>query len=234
MIDQTTLQHHIQKHIIGVLMYQKFARFRDLRPPKVDTNLYSYHLKLLQKAKLIEKTTEGYTLTKKGILYIDRVTTSTLDVRSQPKIITMLLVQNGDGDILLFRRRRQPYTNTWTLPYGKLHIDDRSLLEAAHREADEKLELKNQTITHAGDCYIRIRDGEETLMTTLAHVFRLYCDDVKLNDYLQWVQPHKLHSIKLAPAVEKIVARAFFKDPYFFEEFEEKWGNEGEEVNLLQ
>jgi ADP-ribose pyrophosphatase YjhB (NUDIX family) len=234
MIDQTTLQHHIQKHIIGVLMYQKFARFRDLRPPKVDTNLYSYHLKLLQKAKLIEKTTEGYTLTKKGILYIDRVTTSTLDVRSQPKIITMLLVQNGDGDILLFRRRRQPYTNTWTLPYGKLHIDDRSLLEAAHREADEKLELKNQTITHAGDCYIRIRDGEETLMTTLAHVFRLYSDEVKLNDYLQWVQPHKLHSIKLAPAVEKIVARAFFKDPYFFEEFEEKWGNEGEEVNLLQ
>lgn len=234
MIDQTTLQHHIQKHIIGVLMYQKFARFRDLRPPKVDTNLYSYHLKLLQKAKLIEKTTEGYTLTKKGILYIDRVTTSTLDVRSQPKIITMLLVQNSDGDILLFRRRRQPYTNTWTLPYGKLHIDDRSLLEAAHREADEKLELKNQTIAHAGDCYIRIRDGEETLMTTLAHIFRLYSDEVELNDYLQWVQPHKLHSIKLAPAVEKIVARAFFKDPYFFEEFEEKWGNEGEEVNLLQ
>ncbi|HRJ06022.1 MAG TPA: NUDIX hydrolase [Candidatus Saccharibacteria bacterium] len=234
MIEQTTLQHHIQKHIISVLMYQKFARFRDLRPPKVDTNLYSYHLKLLQKAKLVEKTEDGYTLTKKGILYIDRVTTSTLDVRSQPKIITMLLVQNSEGDILLFRRRRQPYTNTWTLPYGKLHIDDRSLLEAAHREADEKLGLKNQTITHAGDCYIRIRDGEETLMTTLAHVFRFYNDDVELNDYLQWVQPHKLHSIKLAPAVEKIVARAFFNDPYFFEEFEEKWGSEGEEVNLLQ
>lgn len=234
MIDQTTLQHHIQKHIIGVLMYQKFARFRDLRPPKVDTNLYSYHLKLLQKAKLIEKTPDGYTLTKKGILYIDRVTTSTLDVRSQPKIITMLLVQNSDGDILLFRRRRQPYTNTWTLPYGKLHIDDQSLIDAAHREADEKLGLKNQAITHAGDCYIRIRDGDETLMTTLAHIFRLYNDDVELSDYLQWVQPHKLHSIKLAPAVEKIVARAFFKDPYFFEEFEEKWGSEGEEVNLLQ
>lgn len=234
MIEQTTLQHHIQKHIVSVLMYQKFARFRDLRPPKVDTNLYSYHLKLLQKAKIIEKTPDGYTLTKKGILYIDRVTTSTLDVRSQPKIITMLLVQNSDGDILLFRRRRQPYTNTWTLPYGKLHIDDRSLIDAAHREADEKLGLKNQTIIHAGDCYIRIRDGEETLMTTLAHIFCLYSDDVELNDYLEWVQPHKLHNVKLAPAVEKIVARAFFKDPYFFEEFEEEWGSEGEEVNLLQ
>jgi ADP-ribose pyrophosphatase YjhB (NUDIX family) len=236
MIEQMTLTHHIQKQIVSVLMYQKFARFRDLRPPKIDTNLFSYHLKLLQKNKFIDKTPDGYTLTQKGILYIDRVTTSTLDVRSQPKIITMLLVQNSSGDILLFRRRRQPYTNTWTLPYGKLHIDDQSLLQAAHREANEKLALddENLEIIHAGDCYIRIRDDNETLMTTLSHIFRFNSDDVVLNDYLQWVQPHKLHTIKLAPAVEKIVARAFFKDPYFFEEFEEKWGSEGEEVNLLQ
>lgn len=234
MIEQIALQHHIQKHIISVLMYQKFARFRDLRPPKVDTNLYSYHLKLLQKNGFVEKVQDGYTLTKKGILYIDRVTTSTLDVRSQPKIITMLLVQNSEGDVLLFRRRRQPYTNTWTLPYGKLHIDDQSLMGAAHRESTEKLGLKNQDIRHAGDCYIRIRDGDETLMTTLAHIFRLENDNVKLSDNLQWIQPHKLHNIKLAPAVEKIVARAFFRDPYFFEEFEEKWGDEGENENLLQ
>ena len=234
MIEQMILQHHIQKYIISVLMYQKFARFRDLRPPKVDTNLYSYHLKLLQKSGFVEKTPDGYTLTKKGILYIDRVTTSTLDVRSQPKIITMLLVQNSDGDILLFRRRRQPYTNTWTLPYGKLHIDDQTLQDSATREAKEKLGIEGKAVTHAGDCYIRIRDNEETVMTTLAHVFRLYTDDIELNEHLLWVQPHKLHNVKLAPAVEKIVARAFFKDPYFFEEFEEKWGNEGEEVNLLQ
>jgi ADP-ribose pyrophosphatase YjhB (NUDIX family) len=234
MIEQTTLQHHIQKYIISVLMYQKFARFRDLRPPKVDTNLFSYHLKLLQKSGFVDKTPDGYTLSKKGIVYIDRVTTSTLDVRSQPKIITMLLVQNSNGDILLFRRARQPYTNTWTLPYGKLHIDDNSLLQAAHREAKEKLGLADQHIVHAGDCYIRVRDNDETVMTTLAHIFRFTADDVKLTDNLQWVQPHKLHSIKLAPAVEKIVARAFFKDPYFFEEFEEMWGSENGDERLVQ
>lgn len=223
MIEQASLEHNIQKYIIGVLMYQKTARFRDMRPPKVDTNLYTYHLKLLQKGNFIEKGDDGYRLTKKGVLYIDRVTTSTLDVRSQPKIITMLLVQNSEGDILLFRRRRQPYTDTWTLPYGKLHIDDQTLVAAAGREANEKLHINANPIRHAGDCYIRIRDKDETVMSTLAHICRFEQDDIPLNEYLQWVQPHKLHTIKLAPAVDKIVARAFFNDPFFFEEFEEAW-----------
>jgi len=208
---------------MSVLMYQKFARFRDMRPPKTDTNLYSYHLKLLQKHGFVEKTAEGYTLGKQGVLYIDRVTTSTLKVRTQPKIITMLLVQNSDGQILLFRRMRQPYTDQWTLPYGKLHINDPSLEAAAQREAFEKLKLKNQPVTHAGDCYIRVNDKGETIMSTLVHVFRLESDKIKPDEHQKWVKPHRLHEYELAPAVEKIVARTFFRDPYFFEEFSENW-----------
>ena len=158
MIERNDIEHHIQKHIISVLMYDKYARFRDLRPPKIDTNLYSYHLKLLQKRGFVAKTPQGYSLDKKGILYVDRVSTSTLTVRTQPKIIVMLLVQNSNGDVLLYKRVRQPYTDQWTLPYGKLHIEDETLEKAAIREAYEKLGLKDQHVEHAGDCYIRIRD----------------------------------------------------------------------------
>lgn len=206
-------------------MYQKVARFRDMRPPKTDTNLYSYHLKLLQKQGVVDKVDDGYTLGKQGILYIDRVTTSTLKVRNQPKIITMLLVQNSEGEILIYRRVRQPYTDQWTLPYGKLHIDDPSLEAAAQREAFEKLKLKNHPVVHAGDCYIRVKDGSETVMSTLAHIFRCESDDITPDDRQKWVKPHRLHEYDLAPAVEKIVARTFFRDPYFFEEFEEDWYN---------
>ena len=135
----------------------------------------------------------------------------------------MLVVQNGDGDVLLYRRERQPFTNQWTLPYGKLHLDDETLNAAAHREAREKLRHDNQTIRHSGDCYIRIKDGTETLMSTLVHVFRMEADDLTLDDRQKWVRPHKLSDYELAPAVEKIITRSFFNDPYFFEEFEEAW-----------
>ena len=111
---QHIISHHIQKYIIEVLIHQQYARFRDLRPPKIDTNLYSYHLKILQKQGLVTKTDEGYTLTPEGLIYVDRVSLKKLNIRTQPKIVSMLVVQNSNGDVLLLRRSKQPYINTWT------------------------------------------------------------------------------------------------------------------------
>ena len=217
------ITHHIQKHIIGVLIHQKYARFRDLRPPRVDTNLYSYHLKIVQKDGWVDKTPDGYTLSQEGLAYVDRVSLKQLNIRGQPKIISMLVVQNSNGDVLLLRRTKQPYIDTWTLPYGKTHIDDPSMIEGAKREWREKLGNQPVHITHAGDGYIRVRKDDVIISTTFAHIFYVTDDNVKISEKLQWVRPHKLSQFTLAPAVEQIVARTFFRDPYFFEEFEENW-----------
>lgn len=220
MFDKNPINHHIQKHIIGVLIHQKYARFRDLRPPRTDTNLYSYHLKVLQKDGWVVKVDEGYTLSEKGLVYVDRVSIKKLNIRSQPKIISMLVVQNNDGDVLLQKRTKQPYIDTWTLPYGKAHIDDKSTLASAVREWKEKLgTTPPQDITHAGDCYIRIVHEGEILTSTLAHVFYACSNMVVANENVQWARPHKLAQYDLAPAVEQIVARTFFRDPFFFEEY---------------
>lgn len=217
------IAHHIEKYIIGVLYHQKIARFRDLRKPHVETNLFSYHLKRLVKSGFVKKVEGGYSLDEKGLAYVDRVSEKSMNVRTQPKIVTMLVVQNSDGDVLMHRRDKQPYIDTWTLPYGKLHIDDTSIAEAAQREAKEKLGIKHPPADHAGDCYIRVCSGGAILSSTLVHVFRFNADDVTLTDRLQWVRPHKLNQLDLAPAVEPIVARTFFRDPYFFEEFDVDW-----------
>jgi len=219
MLELTEVNHHIQKYILSILMRQKVGRFRDLRAPKVDTNLFSYHLKLLTKSGFVDKVDGGYTLGIKGLEYIDRVNADKLFVRSQPKIITMLVVQNSDGDLLLQRRTKQPYIDTWTLPYGKLHIDDATILAAAQREAHEKLGLIDQTSVHAGDCYIRVKNGDEIISSTLVHVCRFDRDGIEINDNLKWVRPHKLAQYDLAPAVQDIVARTFFRDQFYFEEF---------------
>ncbi|MDB5165315.1 MAG: hypothetical protein JWM00_205 [Candidatus Saccharibacteria bacterium] len=225
MFEQIKLDHHIQRHIVGVLMFQKLARFRDLRPPKTDTNLFSYHLKVLMKEGLVDKLDAGYTLSQNGMSYVDRVSTQKFTVRSQPKVITMMVIQNSEGDVLLQRRTKQPYIDTWTLPYGKIHIDDSSLEVAAKRETYEKLDLKDQPMTHAGDCYIRVKVGGTILSTTIAHIFRFNRDDITPNQNTVWARPHKLAQYRLAPAVESIVTRSFFGDDHFFEEFEEDWYN---------
>lgn len=223
MLESVSVTHHIQKHIIDVLMYTPIARFRDLRPLKTDTNLFTYHLNALTKAGMVDKVEGGYTLSTRGLSYVDRVSTEKKVIRTQPKIITMLVIQNGDGDILLQRRTKQPYINTWTLPYGKLHVEDKTVKEAAQREAFEKLGLENPDLEHAGDCYIRVWADGKLLSTTLAHVFRSYREYVVEDKDLTWARPHKLNQYALAPAVEEIMTRTFFKDPFYFEEFDVHW-----------
>lgn len=245
MFEQATIQHHIQRGIVSVLTKQEFARFRDLKPTNVDTNLFSYHLKLLQKAGFIAKTEQGYTLAEKGLQYVDRANTAEMKLRSQPKIITMLLIQDGYGKVLLQKRAKQPYINTWTLPYGKMHIDDESVLAAARRESQEKLGFDPHKMRHVGECYIVVgrsikvateapsagtfTDGDTVPVhtkhmlqiesRTLAHIVRFETDAIAASDTLQWVEPLNLPKLKLAPAVEEIVSRSFFGDEFFFEEF---------------
>lgn len=211
-------------------MTSEYARFRDLRPKGVETNLFSYHLKALVAAGYVNKTEKGYTLSPKGLVYVDRVSSDKMKLRTQPKIITMLLVQNSDGQVLLQKRNKQPYINAWTLPHGKIHINDASVSTAATREAAEKLHHTPKVVTHVGDCYILVRQSEKdapshsetspVVSRTLAHIVRFETDTISSSAHLQWVEPLNLPQLKLAPAVEQIVARAFFNDKFFFEEFE--------------
>jgi ADP-ribose pyrophosphatase YjhB (NUDIX family) len=171
---------------------------------------------------MIDRDDDGYTLSTLGLAYADRVNEERQIVYQQPKIITMFVIQNSDGDILLQKRTKQPYIDTWNLPNGKLHIDDDSLAVAAQQLILRKLNVKKQDSNHAGDCYIRVSQGDAPISVTLAHIFTFNRDNIQM-DNTQWVQPHKLHKLDLAPAVEQIVARTFFRDLFFFEEFEESW-----------
>lgn len=217
--EYTSVNHKIQKHIIDLLMYQKNARFSELRPPRTDTNLFAYHLKRLVKLGLVDVVEDGYTLGVQGLA----------SVQPHPKIMTLFVIQNGDGDILLEKQTQQPFIDTWTLPNGKVQAEDSSLKEAAQREVAEKLRLTNQEIEHAGDCYIRVHAKGMPLSTTLVHVFRFYKDDIETDDGIIWARPHKLRDLALAPAVEEIMARTFFKDPFYFEEYDVDWYTEEHE-----
>lgn len=219
MFEKEFVKHTIDRHILGVLLGREYARFSDMRPPRVDTNLYSYHLKTMLSGGWVEKTDQGYTLTPKGLAYVDRVSASTVVMRRQPKIITMLLVQNSEGDVLMMKRQKQPYIDTWTLPYGKIHIEDESIIEAGKREAEEKLHFISFDLRHSGDCYIRVYEADQILTSTLAHIVRFETDDIAETDTLKWFSPLAITKLRTAPAVNEIIARSFFGDKFFFEEF---------------
>lgn len=222
-MEQKQLKHQIQKYIISILIHKKYARFSELRPPKTDTNLFSYHLKVLEKDKWIEKSVTGYTLGKNGLMYAERMNNEKLNFHSQENTIIMFLIQNSEGDVLVYQQNEQPYIDTWTLPRGQAGVGDDSIETSARRISLGKLNYSPKIIRHAGDAYIRVRMDSELLSNTFVHIFRFETDDIVETELLKWVQPLKLLSLDLARAIEDIVSRSFFGDQHFFAEFTHDW-----------
>ena len=74
-----------KQHILSQLKQKQFARFSDIKPAKVSTNTFSYHVKKLIKNGWIIKSDQGYTLGMRGLAYVDRDTAGK-EVRSQPNV----------------------------------------------------------------------------------------------------------------------------------------------------
>jgi hypothetical protein len=224
MFEYDIITHRIQKAIIAYLMEHEVARFRDMRPPKTDTNLYSYHLKLLLKQGYVVKTDQGYVLGLRGMVYVDRVSTATVKLRPQPKIITMLVIQDDEGRVLMFDKKRQPFIGKRTLPYGKLHNDDISVYDAARREIKDKLaDMTIDNLRHAGDTYIHITHQGEVAMSTLVHIFYGTTASELPLEQLYWVEPLDITYETSAPGVVEVVQFALISKEFFFEEVVTEW-----------
>jgi 8-oxo-dGTP pyrophosphatase MutT (NUDIX family) len=224
MFEYEPIAHTIQKHIMAYLMDHETARFRDMRPPKTDTNLYSYHLKLLLKQGFVVKTDDGYRLGMRGAVYVDRVSSATVKLRPQPKIITMLVIQNDEGQVLLFKKKRQPFIGLWTLPYGKVHNGDISVRDAALREIDEKLNgLSVPNLKHIGDSYLHVTYEGSVALSTLVHIFYGTTVDTLRDGTHHWVEPLDIRDAESAPGIVEVVQFALISKTYFFEEVSTEW-----------
>jgi ADP-ribose pyrophosphatase YjhB (NUDIX family) len=104
-----------------------------------------------------------------GKLYADQVNLKTLKVRRQPKIVTLVAVQNSKGQWLLYKRKHQPLINQIGFPYGKLHLGE-TVQEAAERELMEKTGMTCK-LTHKGDGYIIIHEENEPVSQICFHLF---------------------------------------------------------------
>lgn len=116
------------------------ASYSQLKQPGVESNLFMYHLQQLIKAGLVQKEDKRYSLTKTGKQYADRLSLKTMEPRLQPKIISILVVNDNDGKYLILERLHQPFIGTKGFPSGKIHFGE-ALIDAAYRELNDKANL---------------------------------------------------------------------------------------------
>lgn len=161
--------HHIQSHILRILLRQEYARFRDMRPPRVDTNAYSYHLKALQKDDYIVKTDKGYTLSAKGLGYVDGLSSDERNVRKQPKNIAIFALHNSANEWLVVERLIQPYIGQYMMPSGKQHYGE-SPEDHIRREIYEQLKA-HVDVEYCGYTDVRIWRDQQVITHINGHVY---------------------------------------------------------------
>ncbi len=163
------IEHYIQRDIIDQLSASHLLRFSQLKPRQLESNLFMYHLKQLIKAGYVEKIDGGYQLGPVGLTYVDTLSLTNRQPRKQPKVISIITLQNNKGEWLLGRRKLQPYLGALMFPCGKQHFGEAPEIHVT-RELYEKTGLA-VPLVRRGMTDIRIHNKIRVLTHTIGHVY---------------------------------------------------------------
>ncbi len=216
--------HFIRKHILRELSMTQWARFRDLRPANVDTNLYSYHLKQLCKEGYVEHVAaQGYRLSPLGLRFLDHVSLQTFEPRWQPKILT-LIVAIHNNKILLWPKYKQPFINNWSLPSGKVHYEDASVKDGVLRELTYFTSKTDVQVTHRGVVEFTARVGSDVVSHTIGHIFGADLEPGDItNERTNWYDFDQIATLELSPATREIIADSLRHDAFFYAQYDIDW-----------
>lgn len=144
-------------------------------------------------------------MSPKGLYFADRHSSKLRDIREQPKIITILVIKNKEGKVLLQKKGRQPFVNSYHLPAGKIH-EKESLNEAAKRELFEKTGINDVELNFAASVHARIYKEGELVSDFVGFIFNGNLNQDKPENAI-W---HDLTSNKydLAPSVAELLKLA--------------------------
>lgn len=174
--------HYIQKYILDKLVFAERLRNRDMRPPHTESNLFQYHLKRLVDSGYIQHVNEEYTLSGKGLQYADRHSSDLKEQRPQPKLVTILRLENESGEVLLVPRKKQPFIGMYNLPSGKIH-EGETLLSAGYRELSEKVGVGGHIkLVPDGTAHLTIVDGEVIISESYGFILKAIIGDNCTNE----------------------------------------------------
>jgi hypothetical protein len=153
-------EHHIQRNILHKLVLQDKARFADIKPSGVDSNVFTYHLKQLMKEKLVIKLDDGtYSLTPLGRVAGINVTLSKKELLEQAHSILLMSLRTEKEGWLLRKRLAQPMYEK----VGFVHAEPVAH-EPALKTASETFTLRTGLTADfkvAGTGYVRLFHGDD-------------------------------------------------------------------------
>lgn len=212
------IEHHIQRRIIDRLMQAECLRFKDLKPDGMESNIFMYHLKQLIKQDFVAKTDQGYTLTPRGLTYVDNLSTDSKQYL-QPKHICILAIRDAKGRWLVAQRKTQPFIGKYMLPSGKQRLGE-SIEQHVRRELQKKFGIAASAV-RCGTAEVMLHD--EMSRTLLTHVVgQVYVVTIETLDLPQETDQYKyswrddVGKLDFLPGTQELMQKIKDSKEYFF------------------
>lgn len=223
----------IQNHILSKLKNAEQLRYSELQPERVPNDLFNYHLQFLVKKDFVERSDDGYRLSKKGVKHVADPYPYNNAITSLFKINVITIVSRvnqGKIEILNQIRKSNP-------SYGKVGVMGGVVLKGELIEEAASRKLKQETgldaILKLVGCERRIlyKNGEifSDVMFPITFTSEYTGELVVDSDFghNMWVpiehailnESSEFDSIKgIKKALEAIQDGAISNIPFFFEE----------------
>lgn len=143
--------HPIQANILKELLLKESARFSEINQEQIPSDQFTFHLKQLSEAGIIEKDERGnYKLTISGKEYANRhdIDSQEVKLEKQAKLSVVVIptrLNNGEREYAMQTRLKQPYYGFRGFVTGKIKYGE-AAAEAAERELLEEMGLQGNLI----------------------------------------------------------------------------------------
>lgn len=140
--------HFVQMSILKSLLFKSKALFSEFNYSQTDSEVLSYHLRVLTKSGYIEKDNEGfYMLTTKGKQFAADIDVDTSMVSSRAKLsvlVTAVDASSGKPKYLLVKRLKAPLLNHACFIAGKVKYGEAASLTAKRELFEESGLIANE------------------------------------------------------------------------------------------
>lgn len=212
--------HHLQTQILHKLVLSEAARFADLRPKNIDSNVFTYHLKQLMRDKLVTKTEAGvYSLTPLGRVAGINVTLNKRQLLEQAHSVILMALYSPEKGWLLRRRLAQPMFNK----VGFTHAEPEANHDALTSARETFLERTGLTVDFEprGYGYVRLfRDGE---LESFVHFVLYYAEEYSgelieqsRNGENFWLKEPDFTDESMIPSMPPLIERLTSGDKMFY------------------
>lgn len=216
------LEHHIQRAIVYRLALTPSLKFSELKPDTIENKLFTYHLKKVVTAGLVEKNADGrYALTPQGRLLGVHVLERTEAMADRAYSVLFLVIRRkSDGGWLLYKRGSHPLYGR----VGFMHVTPNaheSSMETAARVCKERTGLE-ASFTALGSGFFRVFEGDE--LESFTNFTLLVCEDAQgelhsddeLAEYF-WAEAVDQERPSLLPNMPTLIELYEAGEPFFVE-----------------